>query len=200
MSESPPTSVRAWRVRPWNPNPLMRFSDRFEVIVRALAVAAVVVAVPVSGAIGTVSYTGAAARIAAQDAGKEHVDATLTGEALRLPAADRYGVHQDRYQAPATWNHDGHTMIATIDVPGPQTTGSTVPLWIGNDGNPTVAPARPGAAAAEGVGTGLAILVESWCAAAATVWITGTVLETRRNSRWEREWRSINRPIGKDSL
>ncbi|MRH93118.1 hypothetical protein GFY24_37835 [Nocardia sp. SYP-A9097] len=200
VSESPAASMRVWRVRPWNPNPLMRVSDRVEVVVRALAAVAVAVAIPVSGAIGTVSYTGAQARIAAQDAGKEHVDATLTGEVQRLPAADRYGVHQDRYQAPATWNHDGHIITATIDVTGPQAAGSTVPLWIGGDGNPTIEPARPGAAAAEGIGTGLAVLVESWCAAAASVWITGTVLDARRNARLEREWRMMNRPIGKDTL
>lgn len=192
--------MRLWRVRPWNPSPLMRVSDRFEVVVRALAVVAVAVAVPVSGAIGTVSYTGAMARIAAQDAGKEHVDATLTGDVQRVPAADRYGAHQDRYQGPASWNHDGHTMTGTIDAPGPQTAGSTVTLWIGKDGNPTIAPAKPGAAAAEGIGTGLAVLVESWCATAASVWITSTALDARRNARWEREWKALNRPIGKDSL
>lgn len=200
MSESPSVSVRLWRVRPWNPNRLMRVSDRFEVVVRGLAVLAAAVAVPLSGAIGTVSYTGAVARIEAQDAGKEHVDATLTAEVQRIPAADRYGVHQDRFTAAASWNHEGRTMTATIDVPGMQSPGTTVPLWIGADGNPTTAPARPGAAAAEGIGTGLAVLVESWCATAASVWITGTVLDARRNSRWEREWRLLNRPIGKDSL
>ncbi|WP_157556639.1 Rv1733c family protein [Nocardia acidivorans] len=200
VSEGASASLRLWRVRPWNPSPLMRVSDRVEIVVRALAVVAVAVAVPVSGAIGTVSYTGAVARIAAQDAGKEHVDATLTGDVQRLPAADRYGVHQDRYQAPAAWSHDGHTVTATIDVPGPQAAGATVPLWIGGDGNPSAAPARPGAAAAEGIGTGLAVLVESWCAAAASVWITGTALEARRNSKLEREWLLLNRPIGKDTL
>ncbi|GAB0108491.1 hypothetical protein JMUB6875_75090 [Nocardia sp. JMUB6875] len=194
----PPLPTRVWRVRPWNPNPLMRVSDRAEVLLRAVAVVVVVAAVPVAGAIGTVSYTGAQARIAAQDAGKTKVNATETADAVRVAGSDHYA-GQQRYQAPVQWDIDGKAATATVDVPGPQLTGATVTLWVKN-GQPTLAPARPGAAAAEGIGTGLAVLVETWCAAAATVWFTGTVFDARRYARWEREWRGINRPIGKDSL
>ncbi|WP_456237940.1 Rv1733c family protein [Nocardia terrae] len=193
----PSLPTRLWRVRPWNPSPLMRVSDRAEVVLRAVAVVVVAAAVPVAGAIGSVSYTGAQARIEAQDAGKVKVSATETADAVRLPDPDHYAGHQDRYQAPVQWNIDGKTATATVDVTGPQPAGSTVTLWVKN-GQPTLAPARPGAAAAEGIGTGLAVLVETWCAAAATVWFTGTVFDARRYARWEREWRGINRPIGKD--
>lgn len=200
VPEAPSAVVRMWRVRPWNPNPLLRVSDRFEVLVRVLAVLAVVVAVPISGAIGTVSYTGAVARIAAQDAGKTQVTATVTADAQLLPTADHYGAQPDRYQVPVQFMFDAHARTATIELPKPKLSGSTTALWIGPEGNPTMAPARPGSAAAEGVGTGLAILVESWCATAASVWITAAVLDSRRSARWEREWRLLNRPIGKDSL
>nr|WP_157514445.1 hypothetical protein [Nocardia concava] len=175
----------------------MRVSDRAEVLLRAVAVVVVVAAVPVAGAIGTVSYTGAQARIASQDAGKTKVNAIETGDAVRVAGSDHYA-GQQRYQAPVQWEIDGKTATATVDVTGPQVTGATVTLWVKN-GQPTLAPARPGAAAAEGIGTGLAVLVETWCAAAATVWFTGTVFDARRYARWEREWRGINRPIGKDS-
>ncbi|AYF76296.1 hypothetical protein D7D52_23475 [Nocardia yunnanensis] len=186
-------------MRPWNTNKLMRVSDRVEVVLRAVAVIVVAAAVPIAGAIGTASYTGAQARIAAQDAGKTRVTATETADAVRLPDSDRYVGNQARYQAAVQWTADGKTGTATVDVPGPQPAGSAVALWV-KDGQPTIAPSRPGAAAAEGVGTGLAVLVETWCAAAATVWFTGTVLDARRYARWEREWRGINRPIGKDTL
>ncbi|WP_326362287.1 Rv1733c family protein [Nocardia sp. CDC160] len=195
----PPLPTRLWRVRPWNPNPLMRVSDRAEVVLRAVAVVVVAAAVPIAGAVGTVSYTGAQARIAAQDAGKTKVTATETADAVRLPDSDHYAGHQDRYQAPVQWTIDGKSGTATVDVIGPQAAGSSVTLWV-KDGQPTLAPARPGAAAAEGIGTGLAVLVETWCAAAASVWFTGTVFDARRYARWEREWRGINRPIGKDTL
>ncbi|WP_157762106.1 Rv1733c family protein [Nocardia yamanashiensis] len=196
----PSLPSRLWQVRPWNTNPLMRLSDRLEILVRAFAVLVVVAAVPMAGAIGTVSYTGAADRIAAEDAGKTWVSATLTADAQRLHESDRYGAHQERYTAAVQWDSAGKTGSGTVDVPGPQAVGSTVSLWIGRDGKPAAAPSRPGSAAAEGVGTGLAILVESWCAAAASVWLTGTVLDARRNARWEREWKLLNRPIGKDTL
>ncbi|MTE15649.1 hypothetical protein GLP40_23120 [Nocardia sp. CT2-14] len=176
----------------------MRVSDRAEVVLRAVAVVVVAAAVPVAGAVGTVSYTGAQARIEVQDAGKTKVTATETADAVRLPDSDHYA-GQTRYQAAVQWDSDGKLATATVDVPGPQVAGATVTLWIKN-GQPTLAPARPGAAAAEGIGTGLAVLVETWCAAAATVWFAGTVLDARRYARWEREWRGINRPIGKDTL
>ncbi|MFC9995085.1 hypothetical protein [Nocardia sp. NPDC127526] len=200
MSESA-WAVRLWRVRPWNPSPLMRVSDRFEIVLRALAVVVVIVAVPVAGAFGTVSYTNAADRIAVEDVGKTEISATVTGEPRLLVDPGRSGVHQDRYEAAVEWNHDGRSGTATVEIPGPQEVGSTVALWVGADGEPATEPAKPGAAAAEGIGTGLAILVESWCAAAASVWITGAVLDARRNARWDREWRELNdRTIGKDSL
>ncbi|WP_433666305.1 Rv1733c family protein [Nocardia sp. CA-136227] len=199
VSMRPSWPARLWRVRPWNSSPLMRVSDRAEVVLRALAVVVVAAAVPVAGAVGTVSYTGAEARIVAQDSGKVRVVATETADAVRVPDSDRYATHQVRYQAPVQWDNGGKIATATVDVPGPQVAGATVTLWTKN-GQPTVAPSRPGSAAAEGIGTGLAILVETWCAAAATVWFTGTVLDARRYARWEREWRGINRPIGKDTL
>ncbi|WP_433561362.1 Rv1733c family protein [Nocardia sp. CA-151230] len=195
----PSLPTRLWRVRPWNRNPLLRVSDRAEVVLRAVAVVVVAAAVPVAGAVGSVSYTGAQERIAAQDAGKVRVTAIETADAVRMPDSDHYAGNQARYQAPVQWNSDGKTETATVDVPGPQVAGATVTVWIKN-GQPTRAPARPGAAAAEGIGTGLAVLVETWCAAAATVWFTGTVFDARRYARWEREWRGINRPIGKDTL
>ncbi|MBL1074163.1 hypothetical protein JK358_07115 [Nocardia sp. 2] len=178
----------------------MRASDRAEVVIRALAVVAVVVAVPLSGALGTVSYTGAAARIAAEDTGKVRVVANIAEDSRVVLEPDRYGVRTDRYQAAVQWNYEGHHGKATIDVTGPQTVGAEVPLWIDREGQPTTAPARPGAAAAEGIGTGLAVLVETWCAAAAAVWFSGALLDARRNARWDREWRLMNRPIGKDTL
>ncbi len=193
--------MRLWRVRPWNPSPLMRVSDRFEFVLRALAVLVVIVAVPVAGAFGTVSYTNAADRIAGEDAGKTRITATVTEEPRLLRDPGRNGVHEDRYEAAVAWDHDGRAGTATIDIPGPQEVGSPVSLWVDREGQPTTEPARAGAAAAEGIGTGLAILVESWCAAAASVWITGAVLDARRNARWDREWRLLNdRTIGKDSL
>lgn len=189
-----------WRGRPWNPNPLMRVSDRAEVVLRVFAVLVAAAVVPIAGAVGTVSYTGAQVRIASEDAGKVQVTATTTADAKRVLDDTNYAVHQDQYQAPVQWNSDGHVGTATVQVPGPDAAGSTISLWLSAANVPTTPPARPGAAAAEGVGAGLAVLVETWCATAATVWFTGTVLDARRHARWEREWRSINRPIGKDTL
>lgn len=187
--------VRLWRVQPWNPNPLMRASDRWESLIWLIAVLAALLAVPIAGAAGTASYTGAAARIAVEDSHKTLVTATVTG----VPEAAS-GVRLERYPATVRWDHEGRTGTADVDLAKPATTGTTTPIWINDSGKPTAPPARTGTAAAEGVGTGLAILVETWCAAAVLVWVTHSLLNARRNARWDREWRSMNNKIGRDTL
>ncbi|MFI6871773.1 hypothetical protein [Nocardia sp. NPDC050406] len=191
--------LRLWRVQPWNPNPLMRASDRWESLVWLLAVLAALVAIPIAGAVGTASYTGAAARIAAADADKTRVTATVTGAPETVVSAHN-GVRLERFPATVRFEHDGRTETVDVDLATPAVAGSTTQLWITADGKPTTPPARAGTAAAEGVGTGLAILVETWCAAAALVWITHALLTSRRNAKWDREWRGMNSHIGRDTL
>lgn len=191
--------LRLWRVQPWNPNPLMRMSDRWESLVWLLAVLAALLAIPIAGAVGTASYTGAATRIATADAHKTQVTATVTA-IPKTTVADRGGVRLERFPATVRWDHEGRTVTADVELSTPPVVGGTTQLWVTGDDKPTTPPARPGTAAAEGVGTGLAVLVETWCAAAALVWVTHGLLTVRRNARWDREWRSMNKPIGRDTL
>ncbi|MBF6239298.1 hypothetical protein IU474_19820 [Nocardia otitidiscaviarum] len=191
--------VRLWRVQPWNPNPLMRASDRWEALIWLVAVLAALVAVPLAGAIGTTAYTGAAARIAAEDAGKTRVTATVVGMPDDVTGAGG-GVRVERFPATVRWDADGRTGEADVNLSTPAVAGADAEVWLGVDGTPTAPPAKPGSAAAEGVGTGLAILVETWCAAAALVWVTHAALTARRNARWDQEWRTMNHSIGRDTL
>ena len=62
---------RGWWVRLLGRNPLVRSSDRIEVMVLSLAVLLTVVAVPVAGAIGTFVYD-AHARVYAEEAQIRH--------------------------------------------------------------------------------------------------------------------------------
>lgn len=52
LSAYPSLSIRIWRARPWNANPLMRVTDRFESLIRVLAVVVILVAVPTAAAAG----------------------------------------------------------------------------------------------------------------------------------------------------
>ncbi|NNH70694.1 hypothetical protein HLB23_12600 [Nocardia uniformis] len=191
--------LRLWRVQPWNPNPLMRASDRCEALVWLIAVFAALMAVPIAGAVGTASYTGAADRIAAEDAGKTRVTATVT-DTPETVVGDRSGVRVERFPVTVRWNHDGNTGSADLDLTTPAIAGTHTPVWIDRDGNSTTAPARTGTAAAEGIGTGVAILVETWCVAAVLVWATRGLSNSRRNATWDREWRTMNNRIGRDTF
>jgi hypothetical protein len=62
---------RGWWVRLLGRNPLVRTSDRIEVMVLALAVLLTVVAVPIAGAIGTFVYD-AHTRVYAEEAHTRH--------------------------------------------------------------------------------------------------------------------------------
>lgn len=51
--------IRLWRTGFWNPNPMMRTSDRFQSVVNVLAIAVVLAAVPIAATIGSETYVSA---------------------------------------------------------------------------------------------------------------------------------------------
>lgn len=199
VSQYPSLSVRIWRTRPWNTNPLMRASDRFEALVRILAAAAVLVAIPIAGAAGTAGYTAAAARISSENAAKVAVKGTISGEVKQTAVVSvRSEMTESHAEAPVHWNQDGRSGTATIEVPAMATRGDEVTVWLAPDGTTTGPPQRSGVAAGNGIGVGLAILVEIWGAVLALVAFIAWALGARRRAGWEREWRQIGWQTGSD--
>ncbi|WP_194814206.1 hypothetical protein [Nocardia sp. XZ_19_385] len=197
MPKQPRSAVRIWQLRPWNTSPLMRASDRWEALVWILAVIAVLAAVPMAGAIGTASYTAAAARIDAENAAKVAVTATLTEEPQQVAAAmNRNTATLDIYTAPVRWTWQDRSGTATVNVPGGAAPGDQVRVWLGPDGNPAPGPLPSSAAATEGIGVALTVLSAIWGSALAGVCVTAWLLSTRRAAHWEREWLEIDHRIG----
>ncbi|SUD49372.1 Probable membrane protein Rv1733c/MT1774 [Nocardia otitidiscaviarum] len=196
MSASSALPLRIWRLRPWATNPLMRFSDRCESSVRIVAVAIALAAVPLAGAAGTVSYTETAERLAVQNAGKIEVPATLVGDPHPAAAASR--ADTGRFEATVRWEYDGRSGTTTVPVTGGLRAGERTSAWLTADGTPTDSPQRAGTAAEAGIGTGAAVLLITWSAAAALAAGTGCALDARRRAAWEAEWRGMTRPIGRD--
>lgn len=193
MKRYPSLLRRTWRMQAWNPNPLMRVSYRWQSLLRMLIVIAMMIAVPVAGAIGTTTYTRTADRIAADNAAKTSASAVLLSDPVQT--ATEAPALQATYQAPVRWIHNGSTGTGTVDVPGSAKTGSTIQIWLAG-GKPTTAPVAPGTAVWNGIGTALAVLAALWLAAIAVLWCSARALDHLRGLRWEAEWRSLSRPIG----
>ncbi|MEC3918705.1 Rv1733c family protein [Nocardia sp. CDC160] len=194
MSSNPTVGLRVWRLRPWSLNPLMRPSDRWESVIRALIVVVLVFMVPVAGAIGTTTYTRTAEQIKADNAAKVRVSATAVADATRAPSSSPY--HDGGYQASVRWVRAGAEATGTVAVEADTKSGASVPVWLGPDGKPTGAPDSPDAAVFNGIGIGLMVLLLSGTTAVMLLWGMELALGGVRNLRWESEWRRIARPIG----
>ncbi|RDI60468.1 hypothetical protein DFR76_11598 [Nocardia pseudobrasiliensis] len=198
VAEFAPVPKRIWRRQPFRHNPLMRGSDRFESVIRGLAVVVMLIAVPMAGAFGTSAYTSEAARIASDNAAKSAVTATVTADPVQVSTADTSGTSADTYQAPVRWDENGRSGVAIVEVPRTAARDGQIQLWLGHDGQTTSAPEASSSAAVHGISFAFMSLAGIWACALVFVWSTGRVLNVCRSSAWAREWRQISRPLGQD--
>ncbi|MEU7143959.1 hypothetical protein ABZ942_31260 [Nocardia sp. NPDC046473] len=179
-----------WSRQPWSPNPLLRASDRFEALLRIVAVLAVVVAVPVAGALGTAAYTDSARQINAENAAKHSVTAVLTEDSTESAAHE--------FQAHVRWDDNGRAGAAVVPVRRSLQVGDHATVWLGQDGAPTTEPRPSAAAAMTGIGVGATVLGSTWFVGWCLVHGARWLLDARRNARWAHEWRQLSRPIRED--
>ncbi|MFE2956017.1 Rv1733c family protein [Nocardia tengchongensis] len=194
MSHNSSPAWRVWWLRPWNSNPLMRASDRWEALFRLLAVAVMLLAVPVAAAIGTATYSSSAERISVENAAKTEVPATVLTEPKQTVAAGP--AQAAHFEAQIQWKRDGDFGKGTIEVRRDTKVGSTVQTWLGPDGLPGDQPQKPASAVTNGIGTCVALLVGVGFTLLALLWCVTRVLERLHAVRWESELRGLGRPIG----
>ncbi|MFJ9365824.1 hypothetical protein ACIRRA_15600 [Nocardia sp. NPDC101769] len=194
MSHNCSLPWRVWRMRPWNTNPLMRASDRWESVLRVLVVVLLLLAVPVAAAVGTETYTRSAAHISVANASKTTVQATvLTAPKEVQPAGP---AQPASFESQVQWQHDGNLATGTIEIRHDTKVGDTVQIWVGPDGLVTDPPRQPEMAMWDGVGTGVALLMGAGLGVLALLWCVTQLLERLHAARWEAELRGLGRPIG----
>ncbi|MGQ4615976.1 Rv1733c family protein [Nocardia sp. R7R-8] len=198
MSRYPSPAVRLWRRRPWNDNPLMRASDRWQALLGLLVGMVVVIAIPLAGAAGTAGYTQAGERIRVENSAKVAVPATVVGTPGPVAPTARYDGAEERFQAPVRWSHDGREGSATVEVPGAAEPGSRITVWFDPTGTVTTPPRPSSDAAWAGIVYGSVALLGMWCGAMAVLLSTGWLLGRIRSARLDAEWRRLSRPIGTD--
>lgn len=165
---------RAWRVLCLvRRNPLVRRSDRFEVLVITLAVAISLLAVPFVATIATDAYQ-ANRNVYAEQARTRHRASTPTPVSTNVAHASVYRVR-------------GMGLVEPNATPqsGPDE------LWVDDAGNRVAAPTPPSHAAYDAVGVaalseGLAVTIAA-ALVVATRWQVGRI----RYSHWDRELSSV---------
>ncbi|WP_051133655.1 Rv1733c family protein [Nocardia paucivorans] len=197
MLRYPSLPVRLWR-RPWSTNPLMRGSDRLESAVWLVAVLVMSAVIPLAGAAGTAEYTSAAERIRAENATKSAVTAVVLAEPRRITDAEAEQAVIARFEAPVRWVHEGREHTAAVEVSAAAKPGDRLPIWIGGDAALTTPPQPSAAAVFSAAAVAVGLLIEVWIGAMALAWFAGALLNVRRRRRWDREWRLIAGPMGKE--
>ncbi|MFJ2837377.1 hypothetical protein ACIO52_18665 [Nocardia sp. NPDC087230] len=177
-------TARLWRCRPWNTNPLMRWPDRLLAVARVCAVGLLLAAVPVAGAVGTITYSDDVADIQAERAGVDVV------QGLVLDRPERTSGHL--YQARVSWPGTSGPVVATVTVSRKTTEGQVIPVWLNDAGVPVREPRTTDAAVVNGIGAAVVILVTAGLVAWAMTYGTAFVVARRRSAAWDHHLSALN--------
>lgn len=174
---------RCWRVaRVFGRNPLLRRSDRIEALVVLVALAVSLVAVPLAGVAGAVTY-GARDRVYAQEAQQRHrVLATVT-DAL----VEDLGVTVVQ----AKWAGSNGERVGALALNEQVKVDGAVEIWVDSDGNPALPPTPTWVAAAEAVGVAAVTALTVAVAMAVLVAVVRARLDRVRDAVWERDIESL---------
>ncbi|MFC9964549.1 MULTISPECIES: Rv1733c family protein [Nocardia] len=172
-------TVRLWRSRPWSTSPLMRWPERLQSAARLIAALMLLAAVPLAGAAGTITYTGEAAAIDA-----EQRDSTAVG-AVVVSRPD-YGPGHVR-RAQVSWLSDSGTVVARMPVSSSADEGERITVWLNRSGEPVKPPREPVVAVFAGIGTAVVVLVSAGVAGWGLIAATEAFVGWRRSTVWDRE-------------
>lgn len=161
-----------------------------------LAVLLIAACLPVAIMTGIRTADTSAARIHAANATKTSVTATVISDPIRLPRRVGQSVAPGAPQAMVQWNTHGHINIALVDVPGTAERGDKVVHWVDAAGQDTTPPRSTSDAVAQGISTGVLIVIATACAAAILTWCADRFLARRHSADWADEWRKISPTIG----
>ena len=174
---------RGWWVRLMGRNPLVRSSDRIEVMVLSLAVLLTVVAVPVAGAIGTLVYD-AHARVYAEEAQTRHqVTATAIEDGTVVMQPKSLSFTARATSSAARRDHTEIVMWSDQVKAGDQQA-----IWVNADGAKVGPPSSSGDAAADAVGLAINVWLGVAAASAGLVYLVRRGLDHRRYAQWDCEF------------
>ncbi|MCX4092419.1 hypothetical protein [Nocardia sp. alder85J] len=200
MSRYPSLPVRVLRELPWSHSPLMRPSDRVEGVIRIVAMVVMLAAVPVAGAAGTAEYASAQVSIAAENAAKTQIPATISDNPVTESHGDMTGHVFSQTDATVSWTFHGQPGRAVVGVGRSARPGDAVSIWVDRDGRWTSAPLGSDAAASRGIGAGVTLLAAVWAAVVGLVALIHRRVLRLHDVEWTRQWRTLDdHPLGQGS-
>lgn len=167
-------------------NPLIRRSDRIESLVLLLAVAVVLAAAPVAGAIGTAVHSGRVAVYQEQVRTRHVVTATVLddGTSTVRPYTVSFDVH-------ARWSDRGVTHEDTFGWDRPAKAGEQLSIWVNQDGTYAGPPTRPGRAVSDAVIAAAVLWLSVLTLVVAATTLVRFRIERRRHDQWDRGLRGL---------
>ncbi|EME55102.1 hypothetical protein [Amycolatopsis decaplanina] len=183
---------RAWHTVHPGRNPLARREDRIEAFTVLLAIAMVVLALPVAAAVASGVFAARAEQAAAEQATRYRAEATLLEDGAPIAIAGRSGVVHDTSPAEATWvTREGDSRVGEVQATRGSRAGAKVPVWLDGAGNPVAVPFTVSDARLLGVGTGVGLWLAFIVIVLAGYGCVRVLLDRARSARWQEEWREF---------
>lgn len=185
MSDDSGTARRLLRRFTLGSGPLKRASDRIEFAARVLLVVLVLAAVPVALAVATATATQTRSLADIQSASRHLVVATLLADAEPVVGADAGA----GASVTATWTApSGAVREGVIRVRTAAEAGTTVTVWVDEDGDVTTRPLTDADVVARAIGYGLPTFLGISALAVLGYLGVHTLLDRGRMRRWASDW------------
>jgi hypothetical protein len=189
MPRLPGPGHRALRCLRPGADPLVRTSDRLEVLSWLAVLVAVLVAVPIALAVGTVTRADLSALAEQQAASRRQVTAVLLEDAAPgsdLAAGGRW------VRAPAVWTGPaGAGEAGEVPAPVGARAGETVDIWVDRAGRLAPRPIDRSAVSTHAVVTGVVTFVVLTSVAISAHVFVGWLLWRHRARDWEIGWAAV---------
>ncbi len=178
---------RWWVVRACGRNPLVRGSDRFELLIVALGILVVLIAAAGAGALGTAVHD-ARSRVYVEQAQTRHtVIATAIDDGPTIVGVD----HHTTTRVNARWDVNGTEHTGSLTVKRGVGTGDLLMIWVDRNGDRVDAPTPASQASVDAVGVAYAAWQTVALIVAGLIRWGRSRLARRRDSAWEREIRCL---------
>jgi len=176
-----------WVLRACGRNPLVRRTDRLELLIVGLGILVVVVAAAFAGALGTAVHD-ARTRVYIAQAQTRH---TVTARAID-DSTIVFGVDDNTAtRVNARWQVNGTEHTGSLNWDHAVKTGDPLTIWVDRNGNRVDAPTPVSQAGADAVGVAYVAWQSVALAAAGSICWGRSRLDRRRDSAWERDIRCL---------
>lgn len=177
---------RCWIIRALGRNPLVRVSDRVEVVVLVLVFATALIVTGVAGAVGTAVYE-VRARVYAEQAQARHiVAATAIEDSTVIVQQD-----DEAFSAHARWHANGVEHFGSLDLAHETKAGDQLDVWVDGRGEQAAAPTPTWRAGIDAMFAGAAAWLIAMTGVTGLSVFVRSRLTRRRYSDWEREWEAL---------